>query len=71
MFNRVLFEAEVKKRGYTIKAVAEIIGRNEATLHRKMSGVSDFTRNEIQLIKAMLNLSSEDVENIFFAKKLA
>ena len=36
-----------------------------------MSGISDFTRNEIQLIKAALNLSNEEVENIFFARELA
>lgn len=71
MFNRELFEAAVKNKGYTVKGIATIIGRNEATLHRKMSGISDFTRNEIQLIKAALNLSTEEVDNIFFARELA
>lgn len=71
MFNRKLFEVMVKTHGLTIKEIARIIGRNEATLHRKMNGESDFTRNEIQLIRATLQLSSTDVDSIFFAKELA
>lgn len=71
MFDREKFEAAVRTRGLTIKGVAIIIGRNEATLHRKMNGSSDFTRNEIQLIKSLLNLSSGEISDIFFAKQLA
>ncbi|WP_414601403.1 helix-turn-helix domain-containing protein [Gemmiger sp.] len=67
MFRQNLFKAKLIENDMTTRDMAGIIGCNEATLYRKMNGVSDFTRNEIQLIKQALNLSSAEVEDIFFA----
>lgn len=50
-----------------MRDVASAIGINEATLYRKVNGTSDFTRNEIQIIKQFLDLTSDEVESIFFA----
>ena len=50
-----------------MERVASFLGVNLATLYRKMSGQSDFTRNEIQLFKCEMHLSTDDVEKIFFA----
>ena len=67
MFQRNEFEAEVKRNGLTIKAVAQAIGIDTATLYRKMSGNGDFYRNEIEKLIRLLNLSGEAVVRIFFA----
>lgn len=67
MFNRDLFRAKVVERGKTMRDAATAIGCSEATLSRKVNGLSDFTRNEIQLFRQSFGLSPEEVEHIFFA----
>lgn len=67
MFKRDLFRAEVFKHGKTMKDVALAIGCSEASLSRKVNGISDFTRNEIQRFRQMFNLSATEIEKIFFA----
>lgn len=55
----------------TVESMAMYLGINPATLYRKLDGKSDFTRNEIVLVTAFLNLTNEDVFAIFFANELA
>lgn len=55
----------------TVESMAIYLGINPTTLYRKLDGKSDFTRNEIVLVTAFLNLSNEDVFAIFFANELA
>lgn len=68
MFNKLKFKAAVIERGKTISDVAEHLKINESTLYRKINGVSEFSRDEIQNICTFLKLDSP-VE-IFFAKEL-
>ena len=70
MFNKNLFRAKVVKRGLTLAQIASDIGIKETTLWRKMAGISDFSRKEIYDIIHILSLTSDDVDNIFFANKL-
>lgn len=67
MFKKDLFRAKVMERGKTMRDAALAMGCSEATLSRKINGISDFTRNEIQLFRQAFGLSADDVENIFFA----
>ena len=67
MFKQNLFKAKLAANENTMKQIAGAIGVNEATLYRKINGTSDFTRNEIQIIRQFLSLTLEDVEKIFFA----
>lgn len=67
MFQDNLFKAQLKAKRRTAKDIAEAVGVSEATLYRKINGTSDFTRNEIQLIRQYLNLCAEEVDEIFFA----
>lgn len=67
MFQKNLFRAKLVSLEITLKDAASIIGVNEATLHRKMNGSSDFTRNEIQLLRQALKLTAAEVDEIFFA----
>ena len=66
MFEKNEFRAAVVRNGMTIEELAKCIGINAATLHRKMSGVSDFTRMEINRICKVLDLTNDDMVKIFF-----
>ncbi len=68
MFSKNLFKAAIIRTGLSSKELAQKIGISERTLYRKMSGDSDFTRIEIIEIRNLLNLSSAELEEIFFAQ---
>lgn len=65
MFNKLKFKAAVVENGKTISDVAKHLKINESTLYRKINGVSEFSRSEIQDICCFLNLDSP--VDIFFA----
>lgn len=67
MFNRNKFRAKVVEAGMTLEEVSKQIGINPSTLDRKMSGISDFNRNEIQLLRKILRISPAECDDIFFA----
>ena len=71
MFNAPEFNAVLARNNKTKEDAAYILGINPATLYRKMNGHSDFTRAEIQLFRFAFKLSATDIDNIFFAEKLA
>ena len=66
MFHLNLFNAKLASLNISKAEIAAVIGCNESTLYRKLTGKSDFTRNEIQMIRQKLNLSLQEMENIFF-----
>jgi transcriptional regulator with XRE-family HTH domain len=68
MFNKNAFKAKVVGAGMTLAEVAAKIGINPATLGRKMSGESDFTRAEIQKMRSILGMTAADADAIFFAE---
>lgn len=68
MFHRNKFRAKLYEAGVSSLELASVLGVNESTLYRKMSGASDFTRNEIQLIRFALKLTDDDIMDIFFAE---
>lgn len=70
MFDRNLFKYFVARAGKNLNKTAGFMGINETTLHRKMNGVSDFTREEIQALKSFLSLSDQEAMQVFFAEKL-
>lgn len=65
MFNRKLFKAQVVLKGGTLRSVAKALNIDEATLYRKMTGKSDFFRDEIQALCIFLEI--ENPKEIFFA----
>lgn len=69
--NRNLLSARMIERNVNNAQLAAALSIDEATLYRKKSGVSDFYRREIQIIKSFLNLSDEDVRLIFFDDDVA
>lgn len=68
MFNKLKFKATMVEKGKTMSELAKYLKINESTLYRKINGVSEFSRDEIQEICCFLDLDSP--VDIFFAKKL-
>lgn len=71
MFNPEKLRKMMSQERCTSEKMANYLGIDPATLYRKMTGRSEFTRSEIQGIAALLKLSMDDLEDIFFATELA
>lgn len=67
MLNTPKLKAKIILEELTMAAVAEYLNVNVATLYRKISGESDFTRSEIQKLRKLLKLSMCETVEIFFA----
>lgn len=65
--DREYFRYICRSHKKTFEDVAKLLGINTSTFYRKLSGDSDFTRNEIQMIKSDFGLSSDAIDQIFFA----
>ena len=48
--------------------MASILGIDSSTFYRKKKGITDFTREEIKIMKDRLNLTAEEVDAIFFGE---
>lgn len=70
MFDKALFIYHVTRKNMTLGAISAMLKINPATLTRKMSGESDFTRDEVQRLKNFLELSVVDADKVFFAEEL-
>lgn len=60
-------KAELVRNGETVKSISRKMGVASSTFHKKMNGVSDFTRSDMEKIVGILNLSNADAMRIFFA----
>lgn len=69
MFNKKLFLSTLILKNITIEEFAKIIGVSKTTLYRKINGISDFYREEIQ--KAKTVFTKDEIDSIFFAEKVA
>lgn len=67
MFDRNKFKAKIIESGLSVEKLANILGINVVTLYRKINGISDFSRSEIQIIRQTLNMSPQTMDEIFFA----
>ena len=66
MFNKSLFKGKVMARGMTLASLAEAIGINASTMTRKLKQ-GTFDRAEINAISDVLQLTDEEIIEIFFA----
>lgn len=69
MFDRNRFKAQCVLKNMTLRDVAKELGINESTLYRKIQRDGDFTRDEINKLIMILDISNPEV--IFFTDKLA
>ena len=69
MFDERKFRAQLVLRGISMKELAVELGLNESTLYRKVKADGSFTREEINKMIDILEIS--DPKEIFFTDKLA
>ncbi|MEE3402537.1 MAG: helix-turn-helix transcriptional regulator [Acutalibacteraceae bacterium] len=67
MFDKNKLKAKMVEKGYSVEQIAQKLGINSVTVYRKLSGETEFTRNEIAMLKSILSLTIEEIDNIFFA----
>lgn len=72
--NKVLLEAKIKEylieQDTNLKDFASLLGITERTLERKLANYSNFYIHEIKKLELLLNLSTEELEEIFFSKEV-
>jgi hypothetical protein len=71
MFNSDKLRGKMAEKRCTAEKMANFLGIDPATFYRKITGKTEFTRSEIQGVATLLVLSMQDLEDIFFADKLA
>ena len=69
MFNADVFYTELRKLGMSVPDLAKLLGISKVTLYRKISGESDFFRDEIQKCRELFGKDAAD--KIFFADEVA
>lgn len=66
-----LLKAERVKAGYTQKDLSNVLKKDVSTYSKKENGLIDFTASEISIIKQLLKLSPQALDEIFFTTKVA
>lgn len=61
-----LLRYKILKSKKSIKEVIDCLNVSQSTWYKKINNKSEFTRDEIQTLVKLLNLSDEDIMNIFF-----
>ena len=69
--NESMLRGKIVACGMTIGKFCEKAKFTRSTFDRKISGKSEFDRDEIVRIRDVLNLTDEELKSIFFAKKVA
>lgn len=71
MFNSNKLRAMIVEKGLTLGIFSEKTGIKRTALYRKISGKTEFNRREIEIISVILNLSPEQIVDIFFERKVS
>lgn len=66
--NIKLLKATIIKNGDTQETLAEAMGIQTSGLSMRINGHTEFRRSEINFIKNRYNLSSDEVDEIFFTE---
>ena len=69
--NANLLRAKIIENGFTIKSFSSATGIKKNSLYRRLSGCSEFDRKEIEIISQVLSLTSEQIYEIFFTRKVS
>ena len=64
------FKDYMRDHGYTVKTLAEKIGISHEALYQKIANERSFKASEIMLISEILEMSTADRDEIFFAKEV-
>ena len=63
-------KGKIVANGMNVGSFCERFNFNRSTFDRKLNGASEFNRNEIERIVHALDLSPEDIRNIFFTDQV-
>lgn len=66
-----LLRGKIVEKGFNIDSFCKATGFVRSTFDRKMSGQSEFTRDEIAIIIDTLNLTDDEIRAIFFPNSVA
>lgn len=69
--NTNLLKSQRVKCGFTQKQVSLKLGKDVTTYSKKENGFIEFTASEIAILKVILKLSLELVDEIFFNNEVA
>ncbi len=68
MYNEAKLRGKIAEARLSILELAQRLGMNPTTLHRKIKGETEFTRSEIYAISKELHCTEEETKLIFFAE---
>lgn len=73
MVNINKLKGRIVEKGLSVELVAQSMGIDRSTLYRKMKDQSgeSFTISDVRSISRILNLSAQDVTDIFFNEGVA
>ena len=66
MTNTELLKQKIDESGYRVDFIFSKLGVSKQTWHNKLNGVYQFKQSEIVVLSKLLNLTQEDIGNIFF-----
>ena len=69
--NALELRGRIIAKGYTIEKFCRDTGFSRATFDRKMTGKSEFNRDEMERIIGTLGLNAEETRAIFFTAVVA
>lgn len=59
----------IEKERYNKKALCEMLKLSRPTLDSRLAGKSDFTLDEINILRTKLGLNNDEINDIFFKGK--
>lgn len=65
-----VLKGKIVERGMTIGEFCDMAKFVRSTFDRKLSGTSEFDRDEIERIMDVLDLTWDETRNIFFAEEV-
>lgn len=67
MVNTKMLRNKINESGYKLQYVAEKCGLTYFGFMKKVNNETEFKASEIMILRALLNLTDEEVNQIFFA----
>ncbi|MBU5227804.1 helix-turn-helix domain-containing protein [Clostridium senegalense] len=64
------FKAARIRKGYTQEKLSKLLGVTKSSLSRKENGLTPFNCIEVSILKEILKLTPEEIDNIFFNEKV-
>jgi DNA-binding XRE family transcriptional regulator len=62
---------QIARSGLTREDLGKLLGVTKTTIHRRLTGKTEWTLTELQKLKEVLELSDETLRQIFFSEKVS